>query len=308
MPNTSRTLNINTNIQNKGWWHLLFLCLLASYSLPSLAVDTVTISKQQTITNAQNKYYQSLIKLVMDKSQHKFGPYKIQTTKLDIPQKRSVQMLAENKRLSLIWTMTSLEREKKLLAIHFPLLKGLLGHRVFIINRKDTHKFQNISSLNDMKSLKAGQGAGWPDTEILKHNGLRVIESRDYQQLFLMLKANRYDYFPRGITEAWDELNNLKDDSLIVEPTLLLRYQAPIYFFVNKTNQRLHDRLTYGLQQASKDGSFDTLFNQQEMFQKSIQQAKLDQRTIIDLQNPNLLNQNISHHFIPISPKRNKAE
>lgn len=260
------------------------------------AIDIVTISKQQTITQANNLYYLELIQLALEKSSDKFGSYQLKETSLPIPQKRTVQMLAENKQINLIWTMTSIQRETELNAIYIPLLKGLLGYRVFIINKDDLHKFDTINALDQLSLLKAGQGAGWPDTDILKHNGLPVIESRDYQHLFSMLKAKRYDYFPRGITEAWDELNTLNDPTLIVEPNLLLRYKAPIYFFVNKDNQRLHQRFSYGLTQAINDGSFDELFLKQSVLQESINRANISKRTVIELNNPNALKRDIFSH------------
>lgn len=275
------TLQALTRLGLAGF--LLFL------SVFSFAKDTIIYPKQQDITSHQNTYFLQLMQLVMGKTREEFGDYELIPSAQSIPQKRAVLMLAQNQRLDLMWTMTSKKREQLLQAVYFPLLKGLLGHRIFIIRRSDQSKFNNIRTLDDLRQLVSGQGLGWPDVNILKHNKLKVIESPDYQNLFDMLRAGRFDYFPRGITEAWGEHQNLKDDSLIVEPNLLLRYKAPLYFFVNKQNQRLHDRLMRGLTLALEDGSFDELFYQEPNIRHSIEQTDISSRLIFELDNPDVL-------------------
>lgn len=265
----------------------LFVCFLFSTTLH--AKDTIIYPKQQDITSHQNSYFYQLMDLVLSKTVNEFGEYELKPSIQDIPQKRAVLMLSENKRIDLMWTMTSKEREQMLQAVYFPLLKGLLGHRIFIIRTSDQEKFKNIHSFDQLKTLLSGQGLGWPDVNILRHNGIKVIESPDYQNLFDMLRAERFDYFPRGITEAWGEHKNLNDDSLMVEQHLLFRYKAPLYFFVNKENHRLHDRLLRGLTLALEDGSFDELFYRESNIRQSIQQTDIKGRLVFDLENPDVL-------------------
>jgi hypothetical protein len=76
---------------------------------------------------------------------------------------------------------------------------------MFLINRSDAAKFTKVKTLDDLRQLQAGQGHDWPDTEILRFNGLNVQVSASYESLFTMLRAQRFDYFPRSIIEIWDE-------------------------------------------------------------------------------------------------------
>ena len=267
---------------------VMLVCLFGNQT--ALATDTIIFPKQQEITIQQNNYFYKLLTLVMDKTKDTYGDYKISAHSTSIPQARALKMLEADLKITLLWTMTSKAREESLGAIYFPLQKGLLGHRVFIIRKQDQIRFSNINSLEQLKQLTAGQGHDWPDTKILISNGLPVEKSPDYDSLFAMLKAHRFDYYPRGITEATGELEQLNDDSLTLESRLLLRYPAPLYFFVNKNNQRLKNRLTEGLMQAHRDGSFDALFYNQPSIKKALHHSNLENRRIFDLANPDTLN------------------
>ncbi|WAJ71765.1 hypothetical protein [Catenovulum adriaticum] len=61
--------------------------------------------------------------------------------------------------------------EERLTPIRIPILKGLLGHRIFIIREGEQKRFSRINSFNDLLKLKAGQGKLWSDTQILKSSG-----------------------------------------------------------------------------------------------------------------------------------------
>ncbi len=73
-------------------------------------------------------------------------------------QGRAILSLMQGEHVDVVWTMTSRKREKQLLPIRIPLLKGLQGYRIFIINENDNEKFNKISTLEDLRELVAGQG------------------------------------------------------------------------------------------------------------------------------------------------------
>ncbi len=227
-----------------------------------------------------------LLKLALSKTEETYGPFGLQKAKRRMQQDRALKNLAQGKHLDIVWTMTSIEREKELLPIRVPLQKGLLGHRIFIINKKDQAKFDKIRNFADLQNLAAGQGHDWPDTKILRTNKLEVVTSPTYEGLFAMLKIDRFDYFPRGVTEPWREVETHKDLDLVVEKKILLRYRAPEYFFVNKNNKQLAKRLEEGLRMAIEDGSFDQLFIQDPDVIKVLKNANLQNRLVFDLDNP----------------------
>jgi len=95
---------------------------------------------------------------------------------------------------------------------------------------------------------------------MLKRNDLPVITVINTQLLSGMLKAKRIDYMARNLSEAWDESLLYKDDGFVLENRLLLDGGVDFYFFFNKSNIRLANRIERGIKIAQADGSFDRLF------------------------------------------------
>lgn len=166
--------------------------------------------------------------------------------------------------------------------------KGILGIRIFIIDRKQAPRFASVRTLDDLKPFSAGQQKDWLDTKILLSNGMSVVTPPSYEELFEQLAAGRFDYFPRGVHEPYREVEPrmLRFPDLMVEETLALYYPMPDYFVVSKGNTALANRIQRGLERAIADGSYDALF--QKEFAESLRRAKLAQRTIIRLDNPDL--------------------
>jgi ABC-type amino acid transport substrate-binding protein len=108
----------------------------------------------------------------------------------------------------------------------------------------------------------------------------------EYESLFRMIEAGRVDIFPRGIGEIFEELGTREHSlsNVIIEPDLLLYYPWPYYFFVNKDNTALAERLENGLLKMIDDGSFDEIF--WRFHGEAIGRARLDERRIIRLTNP----------------------
>ncbi len=190
--------------------------------------------------------------------------------------------------LDVMWSMTSQSLEQDYQAIYIPLFRGLLGMRLAIVTQQNADLFKYVNNLADLKRFSAGQGKTWPDTTILKENGLNVVTTLKYPNLFPMLEGGRFDYFPRGVNEPWDEIVNHQDLNLTVDPYILLKYTAPLYFFVAKENTQLANKLTQSLNNMIADGSFNRMFFNDSQVQMVLHKANLQQRTIIPLNNPNL--------------------
>jgi hypothetical protein len=71
-----------------------------------------------------------------------------------------------------------------------------------------------VHSLADLKPMRFGQGSDWPDTAVLRDNGLQVVTSQNYASLFRMLDAGRFDLFPREVLVAWDEQAHAAEQGL----------------------------------------------------------------------------------------------
>lgn len=247
--------------------------------------QTVKYVKAVSKQDSRNIYFIEMLELALEKSKDKYGDYKLEGIEYEMVQSRIIREISKGK-FDIVWSMTSGEREKSLLPVRIPLLKGLLGYRIFIIKKGDEYKFSQINSLKDLKKRSAGQGHDWPDTKILEANGLTVVKAAKYEMLFKMLTGDRFDYFPRGVNEPWSEVKNFEKGKLTVEKSLLIKYPAPIYFFVNKENSKLAERLEYGLNKAIDDGSFDKLFYNNESNKAIFELANIENRKIFSLDNP----------------------
>ena len=213
--------------------------------------------------------------------------YELSQARDEMTQARSLIELARPEPpMDLFWTMTDRERERRLLPVRFPLERGLLGWRLPLVRRADQERFAGVKRLRDMAAFDAVQMHDWPDTAILRANGLPVQTSTQYEALFSMLARGRVDYFPRSLLEIASEAEQRPELDLVVEPRLLLYYRAPLYFFVSPSRPRLAADIANGLQAAVADGSFERLFRQH--FAALIERHRAATRTVLHLLNPEL--------------------
>jgi ABC-type amino acid transport substrate-binding protein len=265
------------------WGVLILSCAGIAYAEEELVIKHI---RPESDTDSRNQYFLDMLYLALEKTEDTEGAFKLETAERQMYQGRAIASLAKDRIVNVIWTMTSKDREQKLLPIRIPLLKGLLGHRIFIIKKEDRAKFAAVKTLDDLKKFRVGQGHDWPDTEILRANGFNVVSAANYDGLFEMLKRGRFDFFSRGANEPWAEIRAHPDMGFAVEETLMLQYTAPIYFFVNKENEALAERLEKGLRLALQDGSFDDLFYNHPITEEMFKLGKLEQRRIFPLKNP----------------------
>lgn len=190
--------------------------------------------------------------------------------------------------IDLMWVGVDPRLESTLKVVRVPLLKGLLGHRIFIIKKGQQDRFDNIKNFNDLKQLNAGQGTKWGDTQILKRAGVPVLTTLKYNNLFYMLEGERFDYFPRALHEPWSEVASRPALNLTVEKNIMLVYPFAMYFYVAKDNQALHDKLYQGFEMAIADGSFNQLFFANQMIKDALNKSNLKNRTVIKIANPTM--------------------
>lgn len=197
------------------------------------------------------------------------------------------QQDAEDGVIDVIWAATTRDIEQRLLPIRIPLYKGLLGHRIFIVHKDNKDLFAGVTRFDQLTRFVFGQGKGWPDTDIMRHNGLEV-ETGSYEGLFLMADGKRFDAFPRGVNEPWGEIEKRPGLDLTVDQNLMFVYRMPFYLFVSPKRPELARMLEDGLMQAIENGSFDELMMQDPMVQMVIEQGNLASRRVFELENPNL--------------------
>lgn len=266
---------------------ILRLCFIVSLLVfaasPAQAVKPLSVihPDRPSANDARYDFQIRLLKLALDKSG---VAYQMRPSKIKMEQGRSLLQLEKGEDLDVLWSMTSRDREQKLRPIRIPIDKGLTGYRVFLVKPENLKKFAQVSTLEQLRRYEAGQGSHWPDTRILQANGLNVYGATGHENLFNMLDAGRFDYFPRSITEVWDEIAAHPGRNFEIEPTILLAYPAAAYYFVNKKNLALAGAIETGLRRAIRDGSFDQLFY--AYYGEFIRNADLPKRKVIRLRNP----------------------
>lgn len=231
-------------------------------------------------------YYEEVLQLALQKTEAAYGKVQLEYYPYAAGRERQRALLSQGKDLQVLWSSTSHEREKRLLAIKFNLLRGISDYKILLIRREDKNKFANVRDLVDLRRFKAGTGTHWQDTQVLAKNDLPFMTSWDYEPMFKMLAAKRFDYMVRGAQEIWSELDKHKDLPLMAEDTLLLHYPLPVYFFVNPDNKALAERLKTGLELAEKDGSLDKLFFSMPGFQRAYDEMQNKQRKLLTLDAP----------------------
>ena len=226
-----------------------------------------------------------LLRLSRDLTVPEYGPYQLIASP-PMEQGRAVKALQEGALVQIGVFAPDEERERSLLAVHIPLAKGLLGWRVCLIQQGDEGRFSGIGSLADWHSagLTIGQHRSWPDTRLLKANGLKVTVGNLYEALFNMLSKRRFDCFLRSVIEIEDELK--QHPELAIEPHLVFRYPLALLFFVSPQYPELAQRIELGLQRARQSGAFDQIFEKE--FGSTIRRLKLDERIMLELHNPDL--------------------
>ena len=267
---------------------LLFACLLmfsnaAVYAETPKKFERIRIQDLEKIHDPIATYIVEILALAIKKSGEAYTIEKLSGE--TIPQVRQILDMSHNRgQLDVIWTMTSDERESQILPIRVPIDKGFFGWRIAFIHGDQPQLLHSVKTMADLAQFKAGQGYLWPDTEILRSNGLPVVTGSD-ETLANMLTAKRFDYFPRPIIAIWNEQKNQKEFSkLAIDTTFVLHYPTAFYFFVAPKQTKLAADLTKGLERAVADGSFDVVFN--KYFHSYIQQADINNRIIFELNNP----------------------
>ena len=244
---------------------LFLLCIASGLTRPAIANipfvhsndfsssaphSAIVIPTGRGTKDPRNEYVIELVKLALTKTESEYGRWSISyNIDDDNTQSRNVNMLASgNHDLNLIWVMTDRNKESLLNPIRIPVYRGIIGYRMCLLKYGSTDLLKEIKTVETFANsdITIGQGHDWPDTKILSSNGFEVTTSPNYDSLFKMLKMGRFDCFLRGLNEVYEELS--LRNGLELDYHLAIYYPSPAYFFVNRENKALHQRLTTGLQ------------------------------------------------------------
>lgn len=263
--------------------------LWSAWTAAAMAAEPVIIHYPAFPLGSETRF-QPYLDLLLEAVEHtnaKYGPATLRPSARLMNEARYLQELQQGN-LDVIWSSTTEERERQMLAVCIPLDKGLLGYRIALIPADRQAAVAGVRDLAGLRRLRVGQGLGWGDIPLYRYNGIKVTEA-GYELLFSMLDKKRFDLFPRGIGEIFSEFDSRSPSypGLAVDKTLLLYYPWPYYFFFNRERgAELAKRVEEGMRLMLKDGSYDRFFLRH--YGAAIRRAELDNRTLIRLENPML--------------------
>ncbi len=257
--------------------------LLAARPLRAQPSGPVRLPRHIGVPDPQLAYVRRVVELALSRSGSRL---EIRPVDLDMAQGRTLIELASGHcPVDLMWTMTDTQRENSgLLPVRVPIDRGLLGWRLLLVRRSELAQWHSVRTLNELALRVAGQGHDWPDTAILRANGLQVGTSSGYKALFRMLAARRIDYFPRSILEIDTELAGGRYPDLAIAPGLMLHYPAAAYLFVSPARPELAAELRVGLEAAVADGSFQRLHR--EFYGAVLKAHPVSPDRVLKLSNP----------------------
>lgn len=266
---------------------LLYLLLLYLSQALAQTPPVFHYRGPESLEDKRHEYNLSLLRLALDKTRARYGDYRLQAIPpMNIA--RSIQALRKNEYANLLIELSyedNLLLDGRLDFVPFPIDLGVVGYRICFVAPDLAPPLKPPVTLDQLRRYQIGQGLGWADSKILRHNGFTVVEVGQYESLFKMVAAGRFDLFCRGINELFIERQAHADlPGLTVETGFALHYPLPRFFFLHQGNPATRQRILEGLQAAYADGSLQALWQQE--YGDSIKAARLQSRQIFELSNP----------------------
>lgn len=267
------------------WQVMLFSLLLKVSSLFADVPNNIHIRVPTPADEADERQRFPILLLEKILALHK-PPTKLQFVSV-LSQQNDILWLLEVNEIDVFWSASSKERSKKLTAIPIPIHSSLLGYRVLLIKKDKQKNFDEINDLSHLQSYTFGLGHDWPEVKLFKNNKLETFTAREYRSLFKMLQLDRFDAFPRAVTEIWSELDTVNNETLQAEENILLYYPYALYYYVSKNNAELASKLIKGFTKLIKTGVYNELF--QKHHGNILARSNLTKRKLIKLENPDFI-------------------
>ncbi|WP_374077237.1 hypothetical protein [Bdellovibrio bacteriovorus] len=274
----------------KNFIFAITFTFLVLQSSSALATMKFIYHPPESNLDTRYNFHWEVLRAILDATAKKHGPYEMNPS-VFMTEDRQLSEIQRNKpHLTVMIRETNRNIEKSLLPVRIPIDRNLIGYRVFLIKKNKQKDFDKMSSLGDLRKVTLGQGKGWGDIPILENAGFKVLTEIYYDDLFKSLNKEKYQAFPRGITEVHDEIETFKKiyPQLTVEKKFLLYYPLPTYFwFPNSEEGRLMAlRVEEGFKTIIKNGTYQNLFD--KYYSSRIMELNLKKRQIITIENPQL--------------------
>lgn len=262
--------------------------LLACAALEVRAVDAVIFDRAASPADMRREYSKALLQQVMERTVPEFGPYTIEFADAHMERPRLLEALKDGKLINVTAYPADAKWLKALRAVPVPTDMGLQSWRISLIDSKNQDRMRKLALPEGLKEMTAGVGSVWVTRASLQDNGYRYVTGSNYIGLFDMLIAGRFDYFPRGVNEIFQEYDLRKPafPQLAIEDSILLHDNIPSMFFVSPRNPRLYRRISAGMEALLKDGTLERFAL--DHHRSYLQRARLCNRRRIELPNKDI--------------------
>ncbi|WP_077035388.1 ABC transporter substrate-binding protein [Pelomonas sp. KK5] len=184
------------------------------------------------------------------------------------------------------------ENTAGLTPVPVPIYLGGGGIRALLMTPNSLKKTHPPLELAGLQKLSVGSGTTWADTPIMEANGIHVEKSPVYQQLFVMLRKERFDALNRGIFEVGPELAGIAAGGIVLEPSAVIQYGqygTDLFFYVSPKNTQLRDLLARGMKQLYCSGQLHQMLKSHPSNRDMWALVKPDQRSVITLKVPDVI-------------------
>lgn len=287
-------------------WSLLLLIFVGhSTQATSTTATRATTATTETVftyrapesdRDTRLLYEIEVLRLALEKTTKEYGPYRLEPTpRINVA--RCMQSIRQHKFTNFFCSLGYTElydTYPDVTYVRFPIELGILSYRTCFTNPATAEKLADITTLEQLQKLTHGQGRDWADVAVLRLNGFQVMEVDQYEALFTMAAAGRFDLFCRGANEVKEEYElrrNIK--GLVYDPHILIHYPMPLVLYTSKANTAAIARITKGLERAYKDGSLIELWKKKNLPNADF--AQLHKRRIFRLKNPLLKSINFDY-------------
>lgn len=235
----------------------------------------------------KNAYRAALYTLLLEATRPEFGDYQLRSYFEAEAAHRKALLLNSGVQLNIHFASPGTPvAAANVIQIPVDIQRGLLGYRVCLTTAQNSVPWAAVLDLKTLGSVRIGQVDSWPDFDIYKFNRLNLLGTPNFDGLFAMLSANRFDCLPLGVDEvsALYREKKVKYANLRIEETLLLYYEFPTYIYVSAKRPDIAKRLSRGFEIIQKNGQFDKLYEQ--YIAQDLAALNLPARRIICLKSP----------------------
>ncbi|XLZ70030.1 hypothetical protein ABT364_26425 [Massilia sp. SR12] len=261
---------------------------LACTALEAHAVDAVIFDRASSPADYRREYSHALLQQVMDRTVPAFGAYTIDYADAHMERPRLLEALKEGALVNVTAYPADAKWLKALRSVPVPTDMGLQSWRIALIDARQQERIRKLAQPDGLKQLTAGVGTVWVTRASLRDNGFRYVTGSSYAGLFDMLMAGRFDYFPRGVNEIFQEYDQRRAafPQLAIEDSIVLHDNIPSLFFVSPRYPRLHKRISAGMELLLRDGTLERFVLQYH--RSFLLRARLCERRRIELPNPDI--------------------